>query len=75
MIRMQFSGKTVSVLLFRLRSIELSPSPQSGCSKGNLARVAGDCAKYQVCVDGHYEEYQCLQGLHWSRVRSLMSGE
>ena len=64
---------TLLCCFFRLRSIELSPSPQSGCSKGNLARVAGDCAKYQVCVDGQYEEYQCLQGLHWSRVRSLIS--
>ena len=54
---------------YRMRRIELSPRPHNGCSKGNFARVGGACDKYELCVAGQYEEHQCLQGLHWSRVR------
>ena len=58
---------------YRLRSLELSPSPNTVCSKGNLARVEGDCEKYRVCQNGNYQEFTCLAGLHWHRVSPVIS--
>ena len=52
---------------YRLRTMELSPSPASQCVRGNLARVAGNCSSYLVCQFGEYEEHSCREGLHWNR--------
>jgi len=54
---------------YRLGDLELSPSPYSGCSKGNMAPVEGDCNSYYVCNNGEYQINQCPPGLHWNRDR------
>ena len=53
---------------YRLRSLELSPSPTSQCVRGNLASQTGDCSQYLVCQAGHYQQFSCPPGLHWNRV-------
>ena len=53
---------------YRLRSLELSPSPASQCVRGNMARDTADCAGYLVCQGGKYERQECQEGLHWNRV-------
>ena len=53
---------------YRLRSLEVSPSPSTECGRGNLASQPGDCSQYRVCQAGNYTRLSCPPGLHWNRV-------
>lgn len=53
---------------YRIGDIELSPSPYSGCNKGNFAPSESDCSEYYVCNNGEYQLQKCPSGLHWNRV-------
>jgi len=54
---------------YRLKDLELSPSPYNGCGGGSFVPVSGDCSKYKVCNNAKYEKRQCPRGLHWNRDR------
>jgi len=54
---------------YRIADVELSPSPYSGCSKGNFAPVEGDCSAYYVCNNKEYIKQKCPGELVWNRDR------
>ena len=36
------------------------------CSEGTFSSIPSDCTKYNRCIQGEFQQFECADGLHWN---------